>query len=391
MTPEVLGRVLGAGQKGVLGEVLGKVLVLLASRKRCDLKTRKRCDFYSAAQKIASDFSAISSAIFWRFFCDFCGKTCDLVLCDFENAAIFLRLRFFGTPSLSFLSFFFQGTKRTSTFPNTSQSTPFLAGTSQRTLPSTSGGFGPCPSIPCLFWGGGGEWQGKNPQNKDRTPKTPWNRWENAHRRGGFAPLYPEGPNLGKKSISLERLKTSSFRLKFSSSRLKTSISLEIFQVSILWIPHKIRGLVGGSLEIFNLAWKCHSFQSRLKISIPEGDLEFFQDLGPLGMGMPRFAIASRIAAASRDLGPLESLCDCTPLGLLWLSLHINSSSSHRDSLLPRTHRRLHEDFLLQDPPDPGRVWEGFPETGVSEAVSEGVSEGSEKGFSQGSAHADPF
>ena len=28
---------------------------------------------------------------------------------------------------------------------------------------------------------------------------------------------------------------------------------------------------------------KCHSFQSRLKISISEGDLEFFQDLGPLG------------------------------------------------------------------------------------------------------------
>ena len=36
----------------------------LASRKRCDLKTQKRCDFSSAAQKIASDFSAISSAIF---------------------------------------------------------------------------------------------------------------------------------------------------------------------------------------------------------------------------------------------------------------------------------------------------------------------------------------
>ena len=59
--------------------------------------TRKCCDFYSAAQKIASDFSAISSAIFWRFFCDFCGKACDLVLCGLKNAAIFLRLRFFGT------------------------------------------------------------------------------------------------------------------------------------------------------------------------------------------------------------------------------------------------------------------------------------------------------
>ena len=43
---------------------LGIAPMYLASRKRCDLKTRKRCDFYSAAQKIASDFSAISSAIF---------------------------------------------------------------------------------------------------------------------------------------------------------------------------------------------------------------------------------------------------------------------------------------------------------------------------------------
>ena len=54
-------------------------LLTLASRKRCDLKTRKRCDFFSAAQKIASDFSAISSG---DSFCDFCGKTRDLVLCD---------------------------------------------------------------------------------------------------------------------------------------------------------------------------------------------------------------------------------------------------------------------------------------------------------------------
>ena len=63
--------------------------ITLASRKRCDLKTRKRCDFYSAAPKIASDFSAISSAIFWRFLCDFCGKTCDLVLCDLKTQRFF--------------------------------------------------------------------------------------------------------------------------------------------------------------------------------------------------------------------------------------------------------------------------------------------------------------
>ena len=64
----------------------------LASRKRCDLKTRKRCDFCSAAQKIASDFSAI----FWRFFCDFCGKTCDLVLCDLKTQRFFCDCDFLG-------------------------------------------------------------------------------------------------------------------------------------------------------------------------------------------------------------------------------------------------------------------------------------------------------
>ena len=63
----------------------------LASRKRCDLKTWKRCDFYHAAQKVASDFSATSSAIFWRFFCDFCGKTCDLVLCDLKTQRFFCK------------------------------------------------------------------------------------------------------------------------------------------------------------------------------------------------------------------------------------------------------------------------------------------------------------
>ena len=72
----------------------------LASRKRCDLKTRKRCDFFSAAQKIASDFSAIYSAIysaiFWRFFCDFCGKTCDLVLCDLKTQRFFCDCDFLG-------------------------------------------------------------------------------------------------------------------------------------------------------------------------------------------------------------------------------------------------------------------------------------------------------
>ena len=73
-----------------------KFVNILASRKHCDLKTRKRCDFYSAAQKITSDFSAISSAIFWRFFCDFCGKTCDLVFCDLKTQRFFCDCDFLG-------------------------------------------------------------------------------------------------------------------------------------------------------------------------------------------------------------------------------------------------------------------------------------------------------
>ena len=73
-----------------------KKILSLASRKRCDLKTRKRCDFFSAAQKIASDFSAIYSAIFWRFFCDFCGKTCDLVLFDLKTQRFFCDCDFLG-------------------------------------------------------------------------------------------------------------------------------------------------------------------------------------------------------------------------------------------------------------------------------------------------------
>ena len=52
--------------------------------------------FLSAAQKIASDFSAISSAIFWRFFCDFCGKNCDLVLRDLKTQRFFCDCDFLG-------------------------------------------------------------------------------------------------------------------------------------------------------------------------------------------------------------------------------------------------------------------------------------------------------
>ena len=57
----------------------------LASRKHCDLKTRKRCDFYSAPQKIA----VILSALFWRCFCNFCRKTCDFALLDLKTQRFF--------------------------------------------------------------------------------------------------------------------------------------------------------------------------------------------------------------------------------------------------------------------------------------------------------------
>ena len=69
----------------------------IASRKRCDLKTQKRCDVYSAAQKIASDFSAISSAI---LFCDFSAISaaffCDSVLCDLKTQRSFSAIAIFG-------------------------------------------------------------------------------------------------------------------------------------------------------------------------------------------------------------------------------------------------------------------------------------------------------
>ena len=52
--------------------------------------------FLFRGPKIASDFSAISSAIFWRFSCDFCGKACDLVLCDLKTQRFFCDCDFWG-------------------------------------------------------------------------------------------------------------------------------------------------------------------------------------------------------------------------------------------------------------------------------------------------------
>ena len=66
-------------------------------------------------------------------------------------------------------------------------------------------------------------------------------------------------------------------------SRLKISISIENFNPDLDKTPQK-GALLCGSLEIFNLDWKFRSEIGRLKISIPERNLEFFQSLGPLGM-----------------------------------------------------------------------------------------------------------
>ena len=75
----------------------------LASRKRCDLKTRNRCDFHSAAQKNASDLSAIYLRFLLRCsgdFLRFLRQNLRFSTLRFENAVLFLRLRFFVTLSL---------------------------------------------------------------------------------------------------------------------------------------------------------------------------------------------------------------------------------------------------------------------------------------------------
>ena len=63
------------------------------------LKTRKRCDFYSAPQK-SLRFSAICLAIFWRFFGRCLQRNLRFCTLRFENAAIFLRLRIFWDAKL---------------------------------------------------------------------------------------------------------------------------------------------------------------------------------------------------------------------------------------------------------------------------------------------------
>ena len=81
--------------------------------------------------------------------------------------------------------------------------------------------------------------------------------------------MIPFWPN--PKGPKIEKIQS---RLKFSISLGNFNPDWDVQSWPSEFPTKKIRGLVGGSLEIF---------QSRLKISIPEGDLEFFQSLGPEG------------------------------------------------------------------------------------------------------------
>ena len=66
-------------------------LMDLAPRKRFATAEKLRF-FIPRPQKIA----AISSAMFWRFFCDFLRQNLRFCISRFENAAVLLRLRFLG-------------------------------------------------------------------------------------------------------------------------------------------------------------------------------------------------------------------------------------------------------------------------------------------------------
>ena len=85
-------------------------------------------------------------------------------------------------------------------------------------------------------------------------------------------------------------------------SRLKISISIEIFNPGPSEFPTKNRGLLGGSLEIFNLDWK---FQSRRAI------LKFF-NLWALRDGFSANRFALRIAGPSKS-NLFFTPCFCRP------------------------------------------------------------------------------
>ena len=116
--------------------------------------------------------------------------------------------------------------------------------------------------------------------------KIPWNK---GTFRMWCTNRLPRGPYDWKNSIPTDRVKFPIHTLQIFNpyawkfqSRLKFSISIENFNPDLDNSPHK-GALLCGSVEIFNLDWKFQSEIGRLKISIPEQNLEIFQSLGPLG------------------------------------------------------------------------------------------------------------
>ena len=91
------------------------------------------------------------------------------------------------------------------------------------------------------------------------------------------ASYQPRGPCDWKNSIPIDRVKFSIHAIEIVNLRLKISIPTLIFPTE--------GALFSISIEMFNLDWKFQSEIGRLKVSIPERNLEIFQSLGPLGNG----------------------------------------------------------------------------------------------------------
>ena len=96
-----------------------------------------------------------------------------------------------------------------------------------------------------------------------------------------------ESPGIQSRLIG-EMLNPHAWKISIQAwkyrSRLKFSILLENFNPDLdnspLW---QTGALLCGALENFNLDWKLQSEIGRLKISMPERNLEFFHSSGPLG------------------------------------------------------------------------------------------------------------
>ena len=142
----------------------------------------------------------------------------------------------------------------------------------------------------------------------------------------------PEGPNLEKNQSRLNAWKFQVFAWNFQS-HLKTSISLEIFNPNFV-NSHKIRGLVGGSLEIFNLAWKCHSFNLAWKFQSRRAILKFFKIWAFWGIGFESliskirptcFVVTGRAGRMASDGFTFSSLSLCAVA--LYLRKHTPTST----------------------------------------------------------------